>query len=206
MSKIVLASKSPRRTELFKRYGIMAENIPADIDESIPEDIKEPAEIVKYLAQKKALYVSAAVEPGVITVAADTLVFCNDRILGKPANKEEARSMLQLLSGKTHSVISGVCIIRNNKKVCESVKTDVVFRELTREEIEGYISTDEPYDKAGGYGIQSLAGVFVTAINGDYYNIVGLPVSRLVSILKNQFGYDALENLFFPNGDYNGKS
>lgn len=201
MSKIVLASKSPRRTELFKKYGITAENIPADIDESIPEEIKEPSEIVKYLAEKKAVYISESVESGVITVAADTLVFCNDRILGKPENKEEARNMLKLLSGKTHSVISGICIICDDKKVCESVKTDVVFRELSADEIEGYISTDEPYDKAGGYGIQSLAGVFVTEIIGDYYNVVGLPVSRLVTILKDEFGYDALKNLFLSKGN-----
>ena len=132
-------------------------------------------------------------------------MFCDDKILGKPANKDEARRMLQLLSGKTHCVISGICIMGKGKKVCESVKTDVVFRELTGDEIEGYISTNEPYDKAGGYGIQSVAGAFITEIIGDYYNVVGLPVSRLVSVLKNEFGYDALKNLFFENGDRNGQ-
>lgn len=199
MKKVILASKSPRRIELFKKYGIVAESIPADVDECIPENIKEPSEIVKYLSEKKANYIASFGADGII-IAADTLVFCGDKILGKPANKTEAYEMMKLLSGKSHSVISGICIVFDDKKVLESVKTEVFFRELTEKEINDYIATDEPYDKAGGYGIQSIAGAFVRCINGDYYNVVGLPVSRLITILKEEFDYDALENILENKG------
>ncbi|MBR5309225.1 MAG: septum formation protein Maf [Clostridia bacterium] len=196
MKKVILASKSPRRIELFKRYGIIADSIPAEVDESIPAEICDPCEIVKYLAHKKARHIADSASDDVIVVGSDTLVFCGDKILGKPDNKDDARNMMKLLSDNTHSVISGICIICNDKCICESVRTEVVFKALTNEEIEGYISTFEPYDKAGGYGIQSLAGAFVKEIHGDYYNVVGLPISRLIEILKIDFGYDALSNLF----------
>ncbi|MBR3993983.1 MAG: septum formation protein Maf [Clostridia bacterium] len=195
MKKVILASKSPRRIELFKKYGILAESMPAEVDESIPESIKEPSEIVKYLSEKKAKHIASSGVDAII-VAADTLVFCEDKILGKPENTAMAYEMMKLLSGNKHSVISGLCIIYGEKKICESVKTEVYFRELTDREIEGYVASNEPYDKAGGYGIQSVAGAFVSGINGDFYNVVGLPVSRLITILKEDFGYDALENLF----------
>lgn len=201
MKKVVLASRSPRRIELFKKYGIYAESIPADVDESIPSEITAPDEIVKYLARKKAEYVRNTEENDTVVVAADTLVFCEGEILGKPSDRADANRMMKMLSGNTHSVISGICVICGDRAICEAVKTDVCFRELTEEEILGYTLTSEPYDKAGGYGIQSIAGAFVKEIHGDYYNVVGLPVSRLTEILKTHFGYDALANIFGSKGE-----
>lgn len=203
MKKVILASKSPRRIELFAKYGICAESVPADIDETIPESIKSPSEIVKYLSEKKADAVAKSVSDGSIIVAADTLVFCGGKFLGKPRNRDDAREMLSLLSGNIHSVVSGICIICGGKKICESVTTEVVFEKLSDSEIEGYISTDEPYDKAGGYGIQSLGGAFVKEIRGDYYNVVGLPVSRLLSVLKYEFGFAPFEELCRRKGAAN---
>ncbi len=195
MKKVILASKSPRRIELFAKYGINAESVPADIDETIPDGINTPSEIVEYLSGMKAGEVAGKCTDDSIVVGADTLVFCGDKILGKPKSKDDAREMLKLLSGNTHSVVSGICVICGDKKICESVTTEVVFEAITEEEIEAYISTDEPYDKAGGYGIQSLGGAFVREIHGDYYNVVGLPVSRLLAILKKEFGFSPFVGL-----------
>ena len=196
MKKIILASKSPRRIELFAKYGIDAESIPAYVDETVPKDITDPCAIVRYLSEKKAMHVLTNICDDAIVVAADTLVFCDENILGKPHDKMQAYEMMKMLSGRSHNVISGICVVSKEKKVCESVTTQVTFRELSESEINGYISTKDPYDKAGGYGIQSLAGAFVSEIKGDYYNVVGLPLSRLVSILRDDFGYDALSGLF----------
>ncbi len=196
MKKIILASKSPRRIELFKKYGIIAESIPADVDETIPTNMCEPCETVKYLSEKKALHILENLDSDAVVIAADTLVFCDDEILGKPRDRKQAYDMMKLLSGRSHKVISGLCVISKDKKICESVTTEVTFRNLSESEIEGYISTKDPYDKAGGYGIQSLAGAFVSEIKGDYYNVVGLPLSKLISILRDDFGYDALKKLF----------
>lgn len=200
MKKVILASKSPRRIELFAKYGINAESVPADIDETVPENLKTPSEVVKYLSRKKAEAVAESVSDESIIVAADTLVFCGGKILGKPRNTGEAREMLTLLSGNTHSVVSGICVICGEKKICESVTTEVVFEAISEEEIEAYIGTDEPYDKAGGYGIQSLGGAFVREIHGDYYNVVGLPVSRLLAVLKVQFGFAPFKELCRQKG------
>lgn len=193
--KIVLASKSPRRLELFEKYGIQAQVRPAITDESIPKNLTEPKEIVKYLASKKAQAAGNELCDGEIIVAADTLVFFHDRIFGKPHSKEEACEMMRMLSGNTHSVISGICVTDKSKTVCEAVETKVSFRKLTEKEIFLYAETNDPYDKAGGYGIQSLAGAFVSGIEGDYYNVVGLPIARLLEILKNDFGVDAFKAL-----------
>lgn len=200
MKNVILASKSPRRMELVKKFGIEAQSFSADIDETVPQSITVPNEVVKYLAEKKARFVAEKFENDVIIIGADTLVFAENRVLGKPSTVFEAANMMNILSGKSHSVISGICIICGSKKICESVETRVTFRHLSKEEIDGYVSTREPYDKAGGYGIQALAGAFVSEIHGDYYNVVGLPMSRLLEILKNEFGYDALKNIF-QNGD-----
>lgn len=181
---------------MFERYGIRAKSVPAEVDETVPENIKDPCEIVKYLSAKKAESIAGMFNDDSLIIAADTLVFCGNSVLGKPASKKEAYDMIKLLSGNVHSVISGFCIIGNGKKISESVITEVTFREISEDEINGYISTDEPYDKAGGYGIQSLAGAFVSSIKGDYYNVVGLPVSKLISVLKEEFGYDVLGELF----------
>lgn len=193
--KIILASKSPRRVELFEKYGLSAKICPAQVEETLPEEIKSPCEAVKYLAHIKAAKVAENFSSDEIIIAADTLVSIDNTLLGKPENREEACNMMKLLSGRTHEVISGVCVISNGKTVCDSVKTQVLFKELSEEEINSYIDCDDCYDKAGGYGIQSIAGVFVKEIKGDYYNVVGLPIARLFEILEKDFNYAAFDNL-----------
>ncbi len=200
MKNVILVSKSPRRMELVKKFGIEAQSFSADIDETVPQSITVPNEVVKYLAEKKASFVAERFENDTIIIGADTLVFAENKVLGKPSTVAEATEMMNILSGNSHSVISGICIICGSKKICESVETMVTFRRLSKEEIDGYVSTREPYDKAGGYGIQALAGAFVSEIHGDYYNVVGLPMSRLLEILKNEFGYDALAKIFKNSG------
>ncbi len=176
--KIVLASASPRRKELINYIGDNVVIRPADCDETLPENIGA-REAVEYLSKIKNV---AAIETSLndeLVISADTVVAIDDKILGKPVDKNDARRMLELLSGKTHQVYTGVTISKNGKFITFSEKTDVIFYELTKEEIEEYISSPEPYDKAGSYGIQGKAGLLVKGINGDYYNVVGLPVARL---------------------------
>ena len=185
---VILASKSPRRIELLSRFGIKAESIPADIDETLPASIRTPAEAVEYLSRRKAEAVFRKVPDGSVVIAADTLVFIGDETLGKPKDKADAVRMMRLLSGKTHRVVTGMTVLSEDQTVCESVATDVLFRTLPEREIDAYTDTDEPYDKAGGYGIQSLGGAFVREIHGDYYNVVGLPIARLLEILGESFG------------------
>ncbi len=185
---VILASKSPRRIELLARYGIKAESIPADIDETLPENLHTPAEAVEYLSEEKAKAVFRKASEDAVVIAADTLVFIGNETLGKPKDKADAVRMMRLLSGKTHRVVTGMTVLSKEKTVCESVATDVLFRSLSECEIDAYTDTDEPYDKAGGYGIQSLGGAFVREIRGDYYNVVGLPIARLLEILDTSFG------------------
>ena len=185
--RIVLASKSPRRIQLLEENGVDAICIPSNVEEIIPEELTAPDEICEYLACLKGEWAASRCEEGDIVISADTVVHCRGELLGKPRDKEDARRMLSLLSGSRHYVLTGMCIIGNGKKVVESVSTEIVFKELTSEEIEEYISSDEPYDKAGGYGIQETAGGFVKEINGDFDNVVGLPVTRLLEILRDEF-------------------
>lgn len=174
---IILASASPRRRELM---GIITPDFTAvsiDADETLPDNIN-PLTASEYLAEIKA---SAAAEkfPDSIVIGCDTTVICGSEILGKPKNKEECRRFMNMLSGRTHQVATGCCIIAKNRKTSFTEITEVTFRQLSAKEIEEYISTDEPYDKAGGYGIQGKASLLIEKINGDYFNVVGLPVSRL---------------------------
>lgn len=195
MRKLVLASKSPRRVELFEKYGLSALVCPAKVDETLPEGIKTPAEAVKFLAHLKATNIAQKFTCDEIIIAADTLVSIDNKLLGKPKDRGEAYNMVKLLSGRTHEVISGICVISGEKIVCDSVTTQVLFRELSDRDILNYIDCNDCYDKAGGYGIQSIAGVFVKEIKGDYYNVVGLPMTRLFEILDEDFGYYAFGNL-----------
>lgn len=174
---IILASASPRRRELM---GIITPDFTAvsiDADETLPDNIN-PLTASEYLAEIKA---SAAAEkfPDSIVIGCDTTVIYGGEILGKPKNKEECRRFMTMLSGRTHQVATGCCIIAKNRKTSFTEITEVTFRQLSAKEIEEYISTDEPYDKAGGYGIQGKASLLIEKINGDYFNVVGLPVSRL---------------------------
>ncbi len=176
--KVVLASASPRRKELlsliFNEYDIR----PADCDEALPEGIKAQ-EAVEYLSLIKNKATVEICDENSLVISADTVVAVEGEILGKPQDKEDARRMISLLSGREHQVFTGVTLSLKGNFKTFSEKTDVIFYKLTDKEIEDYISTEEPYDKAGAYGIQGKAGLLVKAVNGDYYNVVGLPVARL---------------------------
>ncbi|MBQ8182398.1 MAG: septum formation protein Maf [Clostridia bacterium] len=184
--KIILASASPRRKELIASISDNVEIRPAECDETLPDNIgaQQAVEYLSKIKNEAARRISADDEA---VISADTVVAVDDEILGKPIDKDDARRMLRLLSGKTHQVYTGVTISKGEKTLTFSEKTDVVFYELTNKEIEDYISTSEPYDKAGSYAIQGKAGLLVKGINGDYFNVVGLPVARLKRELEEFF-------------------
>ncbi|MGN1411021.1 MAG: Maf family protein [Oscillospiraceae bacterium] len=180
---IILASNSPRRKELLKLLYDDFSIIPANIDETVPNGI--PLEkSAEYIAIQKTIAISKNHQDSLV-IGCDTMVIIDDTILGKPKDKSNCFDMLKQLSGKIHSVITGVCVILGDKKVTFSEETKVKFYNLSDEEIWKYIATGEPFDKAGGYGIQGYGSLLVEKINGDYFNIVGLPISRLNQTLKN---------------------
>ncbi|MGB9812542.1 MAG: Maf family protein [Thermovenabulum sp.] len=182
--KLVLASSSPRRIELLKQIGLTFEVVPADIEEEIFKDLT-PKELVERLAKEKVLNASLKVKNSIV-VGADTVVVLEDKILGKPKSKEEALNMLLLLSGKWHKVFSGIAVMdSDSKKLFSDVEeTKVKFRRISTEEAMKYVETGEPMDKAGAYAIQGKGAVFIEKIEGCYYNVVGLPIYRLVKLLK----------------------
>ncbi len=181
---LVLASKSPRRSEILKNAGIEFTVRVADADETIPEGTK-PEDAVVFLAARKAMAVDRADDE--VVLGADTVVVLDDKILGKPKDKDDAYNMIKSLSGRVHSVFTGVCAIGNDISLTFAEETKVEFHPLSDEEIYEYISTDEPYDKAGAYGIQGMASKFIRGIQGDYFNVVGLPISSVYKkILKKQ--------------------
>lgn len=190
---IILASASPRRRELLERMGIEDfKIIVSDADESL-EDGLPPAEQVEHLSRLKADAVSAEVaDPDAIIIAADTVVALDGTILGKPTDTEDAFRMLSALSGVCHHVYTGVTVMQGDKILTRHEVTSVVFRSLDPEEVELYISTGECMDKAGAYGIQGYGALLVEGINGDYYNVMGLPVVCLAQMLK-EFGVDCLK-------------
>lgn len=181
---LILASKSPRRKELLEMVTEDFLVKVSDADESCDE--KTPLESVpQILAKKKA---NAICNPrGDIIIGCDTVVLYGDKLLGKPKTDTEAIEMLKMLSNTTHLVVSGICVTNGKKTVSDSVTTYVTFKELDIREIENYVNRFHPTDKAGAYGIQESAGAFVTKIEGDFYNVVGLPLCRLCEILKNDF-------------------
>lgn len=180
---VILASKSPRRAELLTRMGINFVTVPADVDETV-DPCLTPAEAVAEISARKARAVCASAAPGQIVIACDTVVALDGHIFGKPADRAEAATMLGLLSGRTHEVFSGltVCTKDRTETVCE--RTAVDFRALQPQEIEAYLDTGEPFDKAGAYGIQGIGAMLISGINGDYYNVMGLPVCRLLTLLR----------------------
>lgn len=186
-SQLILASGSPRRKELLERTGRTFRVIVSDADEVLAASTK-PANVAMANARAKALAVAALVSSGATVIGADTIVVLDGRIFGKPADDDDARRMLRELSGKTHEVITGVCIVRNGSCETFAETTGVCFRNLSAREIEAYIATGEPLDKAGAYGIQGAAGAFVDHIEGDYDNVVGLPVARLERTLDLEGG------------------
>ena len=182
--RIVLASASPRRKELLGMMGITDfDVIPARGEEKIPAGAA-PEEIVRALAGAKAREVAAGCGSDDVIIAADTIVFMDGAVYGKPRSETEAFEMLRSLSGSEHRVYTSVCVMRGGEELCEAEESLVRFRGLSDGEIRAYIATGEPMDKAGAYGIQGRACVFVSRIEGDYYNIVGLPVCRLGEMLK----------------------
>jgi len=183
--KLILASSSPRRAEILANAGLPFSVLSSAVDES-PYPGETPAALVQRLANAKADLVTArAIGPAII-LAADTVVVLDDKILGKPSSVEDARHMLRQLSGRTHSVLTGVALVRlpvgERRQFIES--TLVHFRPITDEELSSYLATEEPYDKAGAYAIQGQAGRYIPRIEGCYFNVVGLPLSRVLTELK----------------------
>ena len=189
MKRIVLASASPRRRELLSQIGVEFEVKPADGEERIIST--EPSKVVEELSGQKAMFTAKALEKenghvpeGCIVLGADTIVSYEGRILGKPSDKEDAIQMLSMLQGNTHQVYTGVTVLKEKQGSWKSHTffecTDVIFYPVTREEIVEYVNSGDPMDKAGSYGIQGAWGAYVKGIHGDYNNVVGLPVARLI--------------------------
>ena len=179
--QLILASASPRRKELLSLFGLPFVVRAADIDETMDPG-KPPFDEVARVSRAKALAVSREEDDAV--VAADTIVVCDGRVLGKPHSREEAIAMLSLLSGRDHQVMTGCTVLRGQKSETFTEVTDLHFRPLSQMEIEKYVASGEPMDKAGAYGIQGGAALFCERIAGDYYNVMGLPVCRLGQTLK----------------------
>ena len=182
---IILASNSPRRKELLAGLGVKFDvRLIADIDETYPDNIKSH-DVAEYIAKKKAYAYKQSIASNELIITADTIVILGDEIFGKPLNADDAYAMLQKLSGKTHQVITGVCLLTKNEQRVFRVTTDVTFKELEMEEIKYYVDNYKPFDKAGAYGIQEWIGyIGVTSLNGSYFNVVGFPVQRIYTELQ----------------------
>ncbi len=189
--KLVLASASPRREEILSQLNLKFTIVPAKIDEEKFSN-SDPVELVKTLAEEKARSVSRLVEDAII-IAADTVVVHNDQILGKPAGKLEAKKMLKRLSADQHQVITGVAVLNSNsgESHVDYNITEVKMTALSEQELNNYVETGEPLDKAGSYAIQGLGGLFVKEIKGSYYSVMGLPIHQLAKLL-DKFNYGIL--------------
>lgn len=190
MIPLILASASPRRQELLRQIGLKFQVVPADVDEQSQGET--PVQTVKELARRKAYYVAEQVRNDGCILGADTVVVFEGRIMGKPGDREEAVSMLSSLQGNTHSVFTGVCAVKKQGKEIQEIlfaeETKVTIYKMEMWEIETYADTLEPMDKAGAYGIQGIFAKYIQCIQGDYNNVVGLPVSRIYQeILKAEF-------------------
>ena len=183
--RIILASNSPRRRELLAGLGLDFEvRVEPGIDESYPASLPV-AETAEFIAGKKATAYRQTMADDELIITADTVVIVDGEVLGKPADAAEARCMLQKLSGKTHQVITGVCLTTLRKSVHFSVETDVTFKQLSADEVSYYVTTYKPFDKAGAYGIQEWIGyIGCTGLRGSYYNVMGLPVQRIYTELE----------------------
>jgi len=187
MTRIVLASNSPRRKELLERVGAEFTVDASSIDEVVREN-ETPEQIAMGLALEKGLDVASRHEEGTLIIAADTIVF-NDRVMGKPIDAEDAKEMLQSLSGTLHQVITGVAIIEvgTHNKIVDYECTDVKFKDLSQEKINNYVASGEVFGKAGAYAIQGKGMTLVEWIKGDFFNVVGLPMSKLETLLEKHF-------------------
>jgi septum formation protein len=184
MKSFILASSSPRRIEILKNLNLEFHVVPSEYEEKIENNIS-PEKTVMHLAKNKAIDVYYKVGKNKIIIAADTVVYCDNKILGKPGNQEEAYAMLKGLSNKEHKVLTGICIVNGNlDSIVEDFEETIVeFKDLSESEIINYIRTGEPMDKAGAYGIQGYGGLFVKKIHGCYFNVVGLPVHKLYTMM-----------------------
>jgi len=185
MKKIILASNSPRRKELLGGLDIEFEvKVLPGVDESYPDDL-DPLKVSEYIAREKASAYNGLVGDDELVLTADTTVICESEIMGKPVDEADAHRMLRKLSGKTHQVVTGVCLTSQSSQRLFSVVTDVTFKELSDSEIDYYISHYKPFDKAGAYGIQEWIGyIGCTGLKGSYYNVMGLPVQRIYQELQ----------------------
>ena len=193
MYEIILASGSPRRREILSELNIPFQVIPSDAEEIIEENCP-PYLTVERLSLLKAADVAKTQNKNALVIGADTVVVLDGEILTKPKDAEDARRMLSLLSGREHSVLTGISVVRCSDAKAVSVfeETKVHFGPISEEEIERYVASGEPLDKAGAYGIQGLGSLFTQKIDGDYFNVVGLPVFRLAKLLKEEFDYNIM--------------
>ncbi|HJV30800.1 MAG TPA: Maf family protein [Bacillales bacterium] len=186
MQNLILASSSPRRKELLENLHLSFDIFSSDVDESYDPNLS-PAEVVMELADRKARAVFNQ-HPHAFVIGSDTIVVLDGKILGKPTNEADAINMLNMLSGRQHEVYTGVSILSPENSTHFYERTEVLFWELTDEEIKAYVQSGEPFDKAGAYGIQQLGSMLVKKINGDYFAVVGLPLSRTIRELR-KVGY-----------------
>lgn len=193
--RIVLASQSPRRAALLRQMGFQFQVISGEVSEKEVK-ISDPVAHVLELSKRKAQAVLDQVEEGLV-IGADTVVFLEGQILGKPSDKTEAKTMLMSLSGKTHQVFTGFYLIQvSGKQISDVERTSVTFRELEEWEVDDYVKTGRPLDKAGGYGIQDQSGFFVERIDGCFYNVVGFPLTKFYEALKRILDLDTLRRLY----------
>lgn len=188
---IILASQSPRRRQLLGQIGLDHFIVRPARGEEIMDPALSPAQLVEELSRQKAREVAGASDPGDLVIAADTVVAIDGRVLGKPHDREEACAMLSALSGREHTVYTGVTVCRDDRILTQHEATQVRFRPLSPREIQAYVDSGEPMDKAGAYGVQELGALLVEGIRGDYFNVVGLPLCRLGQMLS-QFGVELL--------------
>lgn len=187
---LILASQSPRRQQLLQQMGLTFTVKVADIDETMDKS-RPPKEQVAEVSARKAAAIAAISQRDDVIIAADTIVVVDDVILGKPTSPDDAVRMLKMLSGRSHSVMTGVTVRCGEKSVSHTEITQIRFRDLTDTEIEAYVASGDPMDKAGSYGIQNGAAVFVCGMDGDYFNVMGLPLCSLTLLLR-QFGVAVL--------------
>ncbi len=191
--KFILASGSPRRYEILSGLGLDFTVMHPDADET--SGITAPGELTEELARRKGRAVALEVLDDSVVISCDTVVWLDGRVMGKPANEDEARKMLRALSGKTHEVYSGICVIKGSHAVTAHEVTRVTFAPLSEADIELCVKLGAPCDKAGGYAVQGVASLFISSIDGDYFNVVGLPVHLLFETLRQGFDIDLGDHL-----------
>jgi septum formation protein len=191
MKKVILASKSPRRKSILEQVGLKFSIVASDFDETKIK-FKTPQEMVKKLSFEKAKIV-AAKHPKAVIIGADTTVIFKKEIIGKPKSKQDAIRILKLLSGNTHKIVTGFTVMEGKKSITGHIVSKAKFKKLSEQEIKAYVATNEPMDKAGGYGIQDKGGLFIEKIEGDYFNVVGLPIFAVSKALK-EFGVEITKN------------